>query len=685
MKTMKNFSIEVLAPVGNREMLVAAVRSGADAVYLGTENFNARRNAKNFSEADLNDGIRYCHIRGVKVYLTLNTMLRDDELESAVSVAKSAYTAGIDAVIAADLGLIRRLHLQFPDLSIHASTQMSVHSCSALPILKEMGVSRVVLSREMDKEGIRQFAFEAKKLGIETEVFVHGALCMSVSGQCLLSSVIGGRSGNRGLCAGPCRLPFSNGKNEYALSLKDLSLLDYANELRVMGVASLKIEGRMKRPEYVAAAVAAFKNALGGENCEKSAENLQNIFSRSGFTSGYYDKRLGADMFGIRTREDVLASGEVINEIHSLYRNEAQRIPLKMWTEIVSGKPSKLTVFDGINTAEVIGQIPEAAQNKPLTKENVALSLAKLGGTPYYAENIVIDIEQGLFLSGAALNELRRNCIAKLDELRGQTKPIKEKAYTPKFEEKRENKTEFFCRFQTASQVPDDLSGISLITLPLFEDFEGILLPDGVEIAVELPRGILNEEQISKKLKKTREKGVKTAFCGTLAAKELAEKEGFGVIADVGFNVYNSEAAKVLAEANVRGLIISPELKAEQLRSIKSRLLTGYFAYGRLPIMLTRNCPVNNGDCANCQKDRALTDRMGVKFPVKCVNGFAEVFNSKPHYLADKQNEFRGMDFAYLYFTLEEKEEAKNIIEAYKVGKKPSGEFTRGLYFREVH
>ncbi len=671
--------------MGSREMLVSAVRSGADAVYLGAENFNARRNAENFSGSDLSESIRYCHIRGIKVYLTLNTALRDDELESAVSVAKEAYKSGVDGVIVADLGLAHSLHSQFPELPLHASTQMSVHSVSALLGLKKMGFKRVVLSREMDKNAIKQFTAAARELDIETEVFVHGALCMSVSGQCLLSSVIGGRSGNRGLCAGPCRLPFSSDTSEYALSLKDLSLLQYANELKEMGVASLKIEGRMKRPEYVAAAVTAFKAALNGENAEKSAQNLQNVFSRSGFTSGYYDNRLGADMFGIRTREDVLASGEVLSEIHALYRNERQTVPLEIKAQILKGKPSKLTVFDGANTAESLGATPEAAQKRALDKESVIGSLVKFGGTPYFAENIEVILDDGLYLSGAQLNELRRNCVAELDALRGRAKPIEKCEYTPEFKDRKADKTQLFCRFEAAEQIPEDLDGIALITLPLFADLEGVKIPDGTELAVEVPRGILNEEKVAEQLRKMKALGVKTAFCGTLAAKQLAESEGFSVIADIGFNIFNSETAKTLEQAAAQGLVLSPELKAEEIRGVKSPLLKGYFAYGRLPLMLTRNCPVKNGDCAACKKDRVLTDRMGIKFPVKCVNGFAEVFNSKPHYLADKQNEFKGMDFAYLYFTFEEKEEAQNIIEAYKNNKKPSGEFTRGLYFREVY
>lgn len=664
-------------------MLIAAVRSGADAVYLGAEDFNARRGAENFSNQKLKDAIKYCRIRGVKAYLTLNTALRDDEIGPAVNIARQAYAAGIDGVIVADLGLARVLHLQFPELPLHASTQMTVHSVSALPFLKNAGFTRVVVSREMGRSALAEFTKAAAELGIETEVFVHGALCMSMSGQCLLSAVIGGRSGNRGLCAGPCRLPFKSGDSEYALSLKDLSLLKYVDELRQMGVASFKIEGRMKRPEYVAAAVASFKAAIENDpNAERYAENLQNVFSRSGFTSGYYNEKTGADMFGIRTKADVIASGEVLSEIHSLYRTERQSIPLRMKIEIAEGKPARLVISDGVTQVAFAGAVPQAAKSRALSVDTVKACLSKLGGTPYFAEDINIILGDGLFLPIAELNAMRRLCTGQLDRVRGEAQVIRESEYIPQYENREPNTTELYCRFEDKAQIPDDLSGVSTIVLPLECDVADFTLPENVKVAVELPRGILNEKAVAGRLKNLMVKGVNTAICGTLAARELAEKAGFSVIADIGFNIYNSETAKALESTGTHELLLSAELTVTELKRVQTPLKKGIFAYGRLPLMLTRNCPVKGEDCKGCEHNRLLTDRLGVQFPVRCRNGFSEVLNSKPHYLADKKSDFADLDFMYLYFTTETKDEAQKIITAYKNGESMDMEFTRGLYYR---
>lgn len=683
MMMTKNFNPEILAPVGNGEMLIAAVRSGADAVYLAGEDFNARRNAQNFSLDELAEAIRYCHIRNVKVYLALNTNIKEAEFSSAFNTAKTAYESGVDGIIIADLGLAEILHSCFPSLPLHASTQMSVHSVSALPILQKLGIRRVVVSREMSKTDIAEFVRKANIFGIETEVFVHGALCMSVSGQCLLSAVIGSRSGNRGLCAGPCRLPFSSAHSDYALSLKDLSLLEFTNELKSLGVASLKIEGRMKRPEYVAAAVTAFKEALNNtENAEKFSKNLKNVFSRSGFTNGYYVNRLGADMFGIRTREDVIASNEILNEIHTLYRAERQSVEIQIKAEIKQNSPALVIMSDGENTVKATGEVPQVAKTKAIDKEYIKSYLTKLGATPYFAKSVDITADDGLYLPGAAINELRRNCIEQLDNLRGAKKPIEYNEIsleTPT--EKAHNKKQIYCRFENAEQIPDNLDGIKLIILPLLSN---IKLLENTETAVEIPRGILNEAAIKNRLKEVKKLGVKTAFCGTLAAMQLAIDEGLNVVADIGLNLFNSKTAAFLESVGVKAVMLSPELKAEELNNIKTNLSAGYFAYGRLPLMLTRNCPVNNSDCANCNKDRVLIDRMGVKFPVKCVNGFSVLLNSKPHYLADKAEDFKSLDFAELYFTVENRDEVEAIIESYKTGAKPNTDFTRGLYYRGV-
>ena len=684
MKTMKSFKPEILAPVGSWDMLLAAVRSGADAVYLGAENFNARRRAENFTPEQLKDAVRLCRESGVKVYLTLNTCVGDEEIKSAVETAEKAFEAGIDAAIVADLGLASALKTALPELPLHASTQTSVLSVSALDKLCELGFSRVVVGREMSREQIREFAKKASERGIETEVFVHGALCMCVSGQCLLSSIIGGRSGNRGLCAGPCRLPFSGSGSEYALSLKDLSLLEYVEELASAGVASLKIEGRMKRPEYVAAAVTAFRHAVDGEDYSSAQNMLSSVFSRSGFTDGYYTGKTGADMFGIRTREDVLSSGEVLNEIHSLYRSVRQRVPISLGAEIKAGAEARLVLSDGENSVSVTGAVPQAAKNKALDEEAVKNSLGKLGGTPYFAKKIDIELDDGLFLPASELNFLRRAAVEQLGEKRMQCPAVKKREINLDFADKKREKAELYCRFENIGQIPENLEGIALVCLPLGADFAEAARRTKVPLAVEIPRAAASEAAVAVSVEKAREQGVKIAFCGTLAALELAQNAGLRAIADIGFNIYNSQSAAVLEKLGAEAVMASAELTSKQINSLKTPLSKGVFAYGRLPLMLTKNCPVGHGGCGGCERNRSITDRTGAEFPVRCYSGYSVVYNGKPHYLADRLPEFSA-DFFYLYFTTEEKAEAAEIIRAYKNGEKPTGEFTRGLYFREVY
>ena len=365
-------------------MLIAACRAGADAVYLGAKEFSARRNAENFDDNALKEAIKYCHIRGVKVYLTLNIQIKDGELSSAVDLARRAYNYGIDGVIIADLGLADVLHRLIPELNLHASTQMTVHTPAALSILKNAGFTRVVAAREMSREELRELCKRAKELNIEVEVFVHGALCMSVSGQCLLSAFLGSRSGNRGLCAGPCRLPFAvKGGTGYDLSLKDLSLLPHIKELCDMGVTSFKIEGRMKRPEYVAAATAACREAVDSGSVPNELDStLKNVFSRSGFTDGYYVNQLGRDMFGIRTKEDVTAADKAFPKIHELYRAERRTVKVKAEITVQKDMPVTLTLDDGENRVTVKGDIPKTAQTRPITPEALKSGLDKFGSTP---------------------------------------------------------------------------------------------------------------------------------------------------------------------------------------------------------------------------------------------------------------------------------------------------------------
>lgn len=677
-----NKTCEILAPVGSMEMLVAAVRSGADAVYLGAKEFSARRNAENFGVYELKNAIEYCHIRGVKVYLTLNILIKEKELTDAFNLAKSAYNLGIDGIIIEDLGLAKILREKIPDLKLHASTQMSVHSVSALPILKEMGFVRVVAAREMSKKNLTALCEKAKELGMEVEVFVHGALCMCLSGQCQLSAFLGQRSGNRGLCAGPCRLPFKAEKGTgYDLSLKDLSLLDYLNELRKMGVKSFKIEGRMKRPEYVACAVASAKQSLEKGYIDPSlAETLKNVFSRQGFTDGYYTDSLGRDMFGIRTKEDVVSADKAFPLLHQLYRGEMQSVPISVKAKIRENTPMELCLSDGKNTVTVLGDMPQKAKTKALEYDEVLSSLTKFGGTPYCYEGGGVDLQEGLFVSKGSLNELRRKAIEELDIKRSENKILPCLAeYSIKDYEPQTKTQSLICRFEDKKQIPEDLSGISAIVYPLEKDPDFSVQVDKI---ADIPRGIINEDLIKKRLKLFKEHGFNTCLCGNLASVEIARKEGFNIIADTGLNIFNSESVTKAEEWRVKAVTLSYELSIEEGK-FKSDLPLGIIAYGKVPLMTFKNCPLKNGKtCNECDKQGVLTDRMGIDFPVRCRMGYSEMLNSVPIWLADRKRELSHLDFLTLYFTNESRERVAEVIKAYQEGLGADVKYTRGLYYK---
>lgn len=679
-------NVEVLAPVGNNDMLTAAVRSGADAVYLGLEEFNARRNAENFTIDSLLEAVAFCHVRGVKVYLTLNIMISDKEVEDAVKKTVAAAECGIDGVITADIGFVSLLHKVLPSLPIHASTQMTVHSPSAIKPLKEMGFSRVVVSREMSKTELEKFCREAKKQNMEVEVFVHGALCMCMSGQCLLSAQLGSRSGNRGLCAGPCRLPFSVlGGDNYDLSLKDLSLVPYLNELKDMGVSSFKIEGRMKRPEYVAAATYVCRQMLDEGRVDPDInEALSAVFSRSGFTDGYYTGKLGKDMFGIRTKDDVIAADDAFSVIHELYRNERQSVKISGEISVTENKPASLAVSDGVNTVTVFGDVPEKAINRPLDNTSLYERISKTGSTPYYFENIKVSLADGLILKASSLNALRRDALDKLSEMRVKIKKVSpDYSHFTQHNNIKQSKLKTLARIDNASQLTDALNGCDTVIVPINIDTEN--LPSGINLAVELPRGISDEECVLERLESFKEKGIDTAFCSTLAAAELAKKVGFNRVSDFGFNIFNSYSAMYHKEQGAVALVLSPEILLRDAVKISADIDKGIISYGRLPLMLSRNCPVKNRmSCKDCKRSRSLIDRKGMEFPVRCRNGYSELLNSKVIWLADRKDELQGLDFQILYFTTETPEEIDSVIKAYKNGDSASFEFTRGLYYRGV-
>lgn len=675
---------EVLSPVGSTEMLIAAVRSGADAVYLGAKAFNARRNADNFDDFSLKNAVEYCHIRGVKVYLTLNILISDGEMSEALNLAREAYNIGIDAVIVADIGLATLIHDRLPLLPLHASTQMTVYDAGALPILKDMGFTRVVAAREMNKNELFVLCDEAKKLDMEIEVFVHGALCMCLSGQCLLSAVLGGRSGNRGLCAGPCRLPFDDGKgHQYALSLKDLSLLDHIEELTQMGVASLKIEGRMKRPEYVAAATSAFRNMVDNGNVPTEIRRcIESVFSRSGFTDGYFENKAGKDMFGIRTKDEVINATDAYPFLHEITRGERKGVKISVRADILTGENAVLSYNDGENEITVSGDVPEIAINKPLSRDEAAERILKLGSTPYYAEDITVNIDDGITMRASALNELRRKATEQLDQARASVKrqPISF-LELPETEKLIQGSQKLWVRIEDISLLPADISDINTVILPIGNSCDLPVL-NQVTFIAELPKAGLYGEKLYEMLCKAKKQGFTGAMVQNIGQIETVKKVGLSIYGGIGMNVFSSHSLSALKSLGFSFATLSAELTREQINAVSQVIPTAIFGYGRLPLMITKNCPVGIGGCNNCDKKRTLTDRKGVSFPVKCQYSYSVLYADRPIILSDRQNEFDTN--ILLYFTSENKEETERILQSYKKRQKPQGVYTRGLYYRGV-
>ncbi len=665
---------EVLSPAGSPEALSAAVRSGADAVYLGAGNFNARRNATNFDEGALREAVEYCHINGVKVHLTLNTLIGDNEISDAMHELEIACVSGVDAVIVQDLGLASLIGKAAPELEMHASTQMAVHSPSALIALYRMGFKRVVLARELSKLEIADICRAAAQFKLETEVFVHGALCMCLSGQCYMSGVIGQRSGNRGLCAQPCRLADSSG--EYPLSLRDLSLISHIDELKKLGVNSFKIEGRMKRPEYVAAATHAMRLAVDGEqiNPELKAQ-LDGIFSRQGHTDGYFTGRLGADMFGVRTAEDVSSSAHAIKAIHELYRGERQSVPISAAVTAAEGKLLSITLSDGEHTVTEQGALVEKARSLPTDCERLEGYCAKLGGTPYRLNEFSCDISGEPNVSASAVNALRRSLCDKLSQARkGEPK----KYINQNTEQKkryRKGSSRLFARFEAKSRMPEDLTGVERVYLPLGSDLSGI---DCAEVGVEIPRALFaGEDKILEMLLDARVQGARFALCHNIAALTLASRAKLKVHLGFGMNIFNSFASELLKDFDQT---LSFELTLSAARAIGRG---GILAYGRLPLMLTRNCPLGGKrNCGSCS--HALCDRKGERMPIICRDGYSEIYNSKRLLLTPDKDKIDGFDFLELYFTDETANESRKVISHFLGGKRLEGDFTRGLYYRGV-
>ena len=692
--------LELLAPAGSMEAVAAAVQNGADSVYLGYGDFNARRNAKNFSPEEAAAAVSYCHLRGTKVHLTLNTLLTDRELVRAAEEAARASEMGVDAVIVQDLGVARMLRQTVPDLPLHASTQMTVHSLDGVKACADLGFTRVVLGRELSRD---QIAYICQHSPIEIEVFGHGALCMCWSGQCFFSSVIGGRSGNRGLCAQPCRLQYGwGGKPDgYPLSLKDLSMAGHLQELEQMGVTCLKLEGRMKRPEYVAVVTSIYSRAIreGRDPTPRELEILAQAFSRQGFTDGYYTGELGPRMFG--TRQEEKEPRELYAQARTTYESgENRKEPVRLYALIQAGQSAQVAAQDEAGrVARVEGPVPEPARTVPLTREKVESQLQRTGGTPYRCEKVTARVDEGLSLPLSALNDLRRRALDELSRQRQELPRRREEPFRPgvRYENQREAPV-LTVWLRTADQLSGELLRLRPALLYLPAD-EAAAHPEavrrcqqaGVPLAAALPRICTDRElpQLEQDLVALRELGVEEALAGNLGLLRRAAQLGFQVRGDYGLGVYNSQTLKELRRLGLRSAAVSFELKLAQIRDLSKAVPCELIAYGRLPLMITENCIIHNRSGQHtCGNVNLLTDRKGERFPVVKAWGCRnEIYNAKKLFLADKAADWRrlGLWGARLMFTTENASECVQVLERYlDRGSYQPNDYTRGLYYRDV-
>ena len=676
---------EILAPVGAQEQLKAAVRSGANAVYLGVDNFNARRNADNFTTENLKDAVKYCRLRDVKVFVTLNTLIFDKEIDELYKTVKAIAESGADAVIVQDFATVKAVKEICPEMPLHASTQMAIHNVAGAKFLEEMGFSRIVLARELT---LNEMKMIREAVTTELEVFVHGAHCMSTSGNCYLSAMLGERSGNRGLCAQGCRLNWTNAHGrEYALSLKDMSYLDNIKDLMEIGIDSFKIEGRMKRPEYVAAAVSSLKKAMNNEYYDKIT--LRSVFSRSGFTDGYLQGKRTVDMFGYRVKEDVTSATSVLKELESSYKNEIRTNKASAKLILKKDEPATLHFSSKGFSVTVQGEIPQEPRTAPLSEEIALRNLSKLGDTSFYLGSLGFENEDELTLPASAINALRRNAAELLEKRLSEKEYVINDIY-PDIQNIRPDfsKPKTRIRLESFSQYSEAFENADLVILPLEEVFNNLedieYLP--VKIAVELPqlRYPEDEKDVLKKLTAIKRTGIVRGITGNIGGIALLKKAGFKIYGSHGLNITNSLSAQTYKSIGLEDVTISFELSEKNIKNLCADISKGIYIYGYLPIMLLRNCPQKSADgCLICKGKSVLTDRKGIEFPLLCQNKkYSILHNSVPLYIGDKN--LTNLDFVTFYFTVEEKKDCEKIYQSYLNGKTPEGKKTNGLYNREL-
>ncbi len=690
--------IELLAPAGNYESLIAAVQSGADAVYISGKGFGARSFADNFDFDALEKAVDYCHIRGVKVYVTVNTLVSDSEISELCEYLRFLNNIGTDAIIVQDMGVVKLASEIVPQLPIHASTQMTVMNSEGVKALEQLSVKRVVLSREVSLENISQIS---KETNAELEVFGHGALCMCFSGQCLMSSIIGGRSGNRGKCAQPCRLPYSvnnNNKQRFYMSLKDLTSLELIEQLKAAGVASLKIEGRMKGPAYVAAVVGIYRKYIDnpGDVTKEDTDLLDAIFNRGGLTDGYLRGNLGKAMFAFDKPDNPYRMGKekTISLLLNGVKNENRKLKLTADVQIRKGALPRIYIGFNDFKVEYIGEtIIEEAQNAPLTAEIIIAQLQKTGGTPFEFAKISIDLEENSFLTAGALNNFRRNALTIFESEYIKTfKRSCDNLSATDTVDVRTNNSGFVCEISSLKQYDAikeyDFSYIYVPLRIVLKNEENFL--EHKENIVIVPPAIIHQNELKnivREIKKLLDKG----FCGVVATNIAMVNifKDYKVFGGFRLNIFNSYSLDFYKNQGVYAAELSPELNFKQLMTISKSISTQIMVYGRLPLMVTENCVIKNGDKCPCNDDNYITDRLGMKFPVvkdglSCRN---VILNCKKTFLGYDMDKVlkTGVDLFRIYFTDESPDECRRICDSFLKGTKYRPEdFTKGHFIKGV-
>lgn len=666
--------MELLSPAGSFEALIAAVSGGCDAVYMGCSEFaNARMNAANFTKQQLSEAVDYCHLRGVKSYITVNTLLTDRELGQLFDYATFLYNSGVDAVIVQDIGVAEFLRRNIPELEIHASTQMGLCNLDGVKYAEKIGFKRAVVARELSRDNLR---FICENSNIEIEAFVHGAICACVSGYCLMSSFIGRRSGNRGKCAQPCRLKYTSGKKSgYLMSLKDMMLIDHISELKDMGVASLKIEGRMKSPGYVGTVTEVYRKAIDcGFVSDADILKLKSAFDRGGYSDSYYTGK--KDFFAYEKPETTYGNQE--------YSKEEKKTPISLSAVAEVGKPVSITASLGELSYTATGEfVCENALKRQVTKEDFEKRLNKLGDTAFICYEPDVSVDDGLMVPLGEIGSVRREAVSGLEKLLiGKRSVLRNESglncdgvrYNGDFGISVSVQTEKqfkACMEADRIHVPIDL---------VYKNPEVYLSHKG-RIIVSLPKIVHDDKRrlLSDMIKSVKEMGF-SVFSASNAGD--IPKCKFG---DYSLWVYNSETANALSEYGFDGFCISPEINIAQLKDIKSPVFCEAIVYGRLPVMVTRNCFAKSaGSCGSC----SISDRTGKNFGMQCIPefGYSEVLNAVPIFMGDKKEDFKNtcVNMLRIVFTKESPDECRHIIKCIIDGSAYDGEYTRGHYYRGV-